>query len=277
MGVVVENTFSTASLAAAPTAPVAVEILSWNVAVALPPLIKAEADGYFRGETDPLTSATSACPVVCFKGDEREDAMATLADEITSAADLAGDTADFRGDEITGAVDAIIDLNGTLDGYMLMMFDLGDAGGVMLMDDLSRRDPAVVTGEVREENVEGGASPFKGVASVTEGTLPRVPEATWILYGDCDATVFMGEDIVRKDRIGDATSLMDLTEDVVDVPNVDLIGDGVETDHIDFNGDADGVLQGELDREVKPDLAGPGTVIGVGVQDGCGLVEKHGL
>ncbi|KAF7478519.1 Hypothetical predicted protein [Marmota monax] len=147
------------------------------------------------------------------------------------------------------------------------MFDLGEAGGVIVIDDLSKRDPAVVTGELREENVELDANPFKGIASVTAGALTRVPEATCILYGDCDTTVFIGEDIVRNDLIGDATSLIDLTEDVVDAPNVDLIGEGVETDHIDFNGEADGVLEEELDKEVKPDLVGPGTVFGVVVQD----------
>lgn len=70
---------------------------------------------------------------------------------------------------------------------------------------------------------------------------------------------------------------MDLTEDVVDAPSVDLIGEGVETDHMDFNGEADGVLEEELDKEAKPDLAGPGTVLGAVVQDWYGLVEKNGL
>lgn len=61
------------------------------------------------------------------------------------------------------------------------MFDLGDAGGVMVMEDLSKRDPAVVTGEVREGNAEADASPFKLVASVTVGALTKDPEETWIL------------------------------------------------------------------------------------------------
>lgn len=269
MAVVVENAFATASVAAVATELaefVAAEILSCNVAVALHPLIKVEADGYFRGEIEPLTNATSACPGVCFKGDAREDTVVTLADERMSTADLAGDTTAFKGEDIRGAADVIIDLNGKLEEYILM-FDFGEAGGVMVIDDLSKRDPAVVTGEVREENVALGTSPFRGIASVTVGALPRVPEATWTLYGDCDTTVFIGEDIVRKDLIGDATSLMDLTEDVVDAPNVDLIGEGVETDHMDFNGEADGVLEEELDKEVRPDLTGPGTVIGAVVQD----------
>lgn len=264
---VVESAFSTVSEAALTTeltAFVAVQILSCNVAVALHPLIKAEDEGYFRGETDPLTSATSACPDICFKGEERDDAIVALAVGMTSAADLVGDTTDFKGEEISGAADVIMDLNGKLEEY-IVMFDLGEAGGVMVMDDLSSRDPAVVTGEVREEKVELGARPFIGVASVMVGTLPRVPEATWVLYGDGDTTVFIGEEIVRKDLMGDATSLMDLTEDVVEAPIVDLIGEGVDTDHMDLNGDADGVLEGELDKE--PDLAGPGIVTGAVVQD----------
>lgn len=83
----VANTLSTVSVAAFTTEFVAVEILSCNVAVALHPLIKVEDDGYFRGETEPLTKATSACPGICFKGDDRADAIVTLADEMTSTAD----------------------------------------------------------------------------------------------------------------------------------------------------------------------------------------------
>lgn len=277
-----ENTLSAVSAAApaaAPTEFVAEEIFSWNVAVALHPLIRVEDEGYFRGEMDPLTKATSACPGTCLTGDEREEAIVALADARMSTADLAGDTTDLSGDDRSGAAEVMMDLNGRLEEYMLML-DLGEAGGVIVMDDLSRRDPAaVVTGEARGENRGLDARPFKGEASVTVavGALTRMPEDTWTLYGDCDTTVFIGEDMVRKDLIGEATSLMDLTEDVVNAPNVDLIGEGVETDHTDFSGEADGVLEEELDKEVKPDLAGPGTVTGAVVQGWYGLVEKNGL
>lgn len=88
-----------------------------------------------------------------------------------------------------------------------------------------------------------------------------------MVYGGCVTTVFMGDAIVRNDLIGDATSLTDLTEDVVEAPSVDFIGEAEETDQIDFNGDADGVLEEELDRDVKPDLVCPGTVIGAVVHD----------
>lgn len=78
--------------------------------------------------------------------------------------------------------------------------------------------------------------------------------------------VFIGE-IVRKDLIGEATSLTDLTEDVVEAPSVDLMGEAEETDQIDFNGEAVGVLEDELERDVKPDLLCPGTVMGAVVHD----------
>ncbi|KAL8186904.1 UNVERIFIED_CONTAM: hypothetical protein K2H54_020576 [Gekko kuhli] len=172
---------------------------------------------------DPLTMAISVCPTMCFAGDERDEAIVTLEDETASTADLAGDTTDFKGEDKSGDADVMIDLNGKLEEYMLM-FDLGDAGGVMVMDDLSKRDPAVVTGDVREGKAELDASPFKLVASVTVGALMKEPEETWRLYGDGEITVFIGEAIVRKDLIGEATSLTDLTEDVVEAPSVDFIG-----------------------------------------------------
>lgn len=190
----------------------------------------------------------------------------TLVDETASTADLAGDTTDFRGDDKSEDADVMTDLSGKLEEYMLML-DLGDAGGVMVMDDLSKRDPAVVTGDVREGNVVVEARPLRLAASVTAGALTKEPEVTCMLQGGCETTVFIGEEIVRNDRIGDATSLTDLTEEVVEAPNVDLIGEVEETDHIDFNGEAVGVLEEELDKEVKPDLVCPGTVIGAVVHD----------
>lgn len=43
---------------------------------------------------------------------------------------------------------------------------------------------------------------------------------------------------------------------------MDLIGDAEEIDQTDFNGEADGVFEEELDKDVNPDFACPGTVIG---------------
>lgn len=144
------------------------------------PFIKLAEDGYFRGDTDPLSNGTSVCPATCFAGDERDEAIMTLVDETASTADLAGDTTDFRGDDKSEDADVMTDLSGKLEEYMLML-DLGDAGGVMVMDDLSKRDPAVVTGDVREGNVVVEASPLRLAASVTVGALMKEPEVTCML------------------------------------------------------------------------------------------------
>lgn len=145
------------------------------------PFSKLAEGGYLRGDTDPLSNGTSVCPATCFAGDERAEAIMTLEDETAaSTADLAGDTTDFRGDDRSEDADVMTDLSGKLEEYMLML-DLGDAGGVMVMDDLSKRDPAVVTGDVREGNVVVDASPFRPAASVTAGALTKEPEVTCIL------------------------------------------------------------------------------------------------
>lgn len=104
----------------------------------------------------------------------------TLEGETASTADLAGDTTDFKGEDKRGDADVMMDLNGRLEEYMLRL-DLGEAGGVMVMDDLSKRDPAVVTGDVRVGNTEADTSPFKLAASVTAGALTNEPGETWIL------------------------------------------------------------------------------------------------
>lgn len=80
-----------------------------------------------------------------------------------------------------------------------------------------------------------------------------------------------------NDLIGDAKSLMDLTEEVVEAPKVDLMGEAEETDQIDFSGEAVGVLDVELEREVIPDFAWPATEMGAVAHDWKGLVEKTGL
>lgn len=61
-------------------------------------------------------------------------------------------------------------------------------------------------------------------------------------------------------------SLTDLTEDAVEAPRLDLIGDAEVMDHTDFSGEADGVLDDELEREPNPDFACPATVTGAAAQ-----------
>lgn len=145
--------------------------------MALEPPIKLMGDGYFKGDMDPFTMATSVCPTVCFTGDA---AIVTLDGDTASTADLAGDITDFKGEDKRGEADVMMDLNGRPEEYTLRL-DLGEAGGVMVMDDLSKRDPAVVTGDVRVGNTEADTSPFKPAASVAVGALTKDPGETWTL------------------------------------------------------------------------------------------------
>lgn len=145
--------------------------------MALGPPIKLMGDGYFKGDMDPFTMATSVCPTVCFTGDA---AIVTLEGDTASTADLAGDATDFKGEDKRGEADVMMDLNGRPEEYMLRL-DLGEAGGVMVMDDLSKRDPAVVTGDVRVGNTEADTSPFKPTASVAVGALTKDPGETCTL------------------------------------------------------------------------------------------------
>lgn len=46
------------------------------------------------------------------------------------------------------------------------------------------------------------------------------------------------------------------------VPRVDLSGEAEVIDQTDFNGEADGVLEGELEREPSPHFVCPGMVAG---------------
>lgn len=68
---------------------------------------------------------------------------------MTSAVDLAGDTTDFKGEDISGAADVIIDLNGRARRIHINVW-FGGSRGVIVIDDLSK-DPAVVTGEVERK------------------------------------------------------------------------------------------------------------------------------
>lgn len=60
-------------------------------------------------------------------------------------------------------------------------------------------------------------------------------------------------------------SLIDLTEEAGDPGTLVLMGEAELMDHTDFNGEADGVLDDELEREPNPDLAWPGMETGTGV------------
>lgn len=59
-------------------------------------------------------------------------------------------------------------------------------------------------------------------------------------------------------------SLTDFTEDAGDPGMLVFIGDAEFIDQTDFSGEADGVLDDELEREPNPDLVWPWTATGTG-------------
>ncbi|GCC35370.1 hypothetical protein chiPu_0013853 [Chiloscyllium punctatum] len=170
--------------------------------------------------------------------------------------------------EVDRTVGAAVVLNGKVDAYMLKAA-LGEAGGVMVMEDLSSSNPAVVAGDSREENNEA-AIPFpdgdSGTADAFTGEEFKAEE-DFMEYCVCVTTVLIGEGADLNDLIGDAKSLTDLTEDAVEAPRIDLMGEEEETDQTDFNGDAVGVLDVEFDRDAIPDFTAPATEMGAAAQD----------
>lgn len=59
-------------------------------------------------------------------------------------------------------------------------------------------------------------------------------------------------------------SLTDFTEEAGDPGMFVLMGEAELMDQTDFNGEAEGVLDDELEREPNPDLAWQGTATGTG-------------
>ena len=59
-------------------------------------------------------------------------------------------------------------------------------------------------------------------------------------------------------------SLTDFTEEAGDPGMLFLMGEVELMDQTDFNGEAEGVLDDELEREPNPDLVWPGTATGTG-------------
>lgn len=59
-------------------------------------------------------------------------------------------------------------------------------------------------------------------------------------------------------------SLTDFTEEAGDPGMLVLIGEAELMDQTDFNGEAEGVLDDELERDPKPDLVWPATATGTG-------------
>lgn len=130
-----------------------------------------EQSGYFSGDADPFINPTSLGPFPIFKGEDREGAMLTF-----EGVETVEETTDFRGEDESDPAEVMIDLKGRVDEYILM-FDLGDAGGVIVMDDLSKREPAVVTGDVLEVKTEVEENPLKvGASAIVEALIGETVE-----------------------------------------------------------------------------------------------------
>lgn len=168
------NVFSTSSIAALTlvvAACVVACIFSCKLEVTPEIKIVAEDDGYLIGETDPLSSIVPVDATAHLAGEDIEEVGVPLDAPVVSAVDLIEDKADidFIAEDVIGAAEVITDLNGNVEANMLTV-DLGEAGGVIVIEDLSSKDPAVETGEVLEESE--AASPFTEAASDTNEDLP---------------------------------------------------------------------------------------------------------
>lgn len=224
-------------------------------------LVRSEVgdeEQYWVGDTVPLIRAAALREVFDLSGEDREENR-LLAGPEGSAEDRTEERPGtvFMGEEEDAVPlePPITDLYGRDELYMFRE-DLGEVGGVIAMDDRSRRalpPPGAVIGEVLADNA---ASPFTEIES---GTLfpgeARREGVTWDGYWACWTTVFIGEEMVLYERMGEAMSLTDLTEDAGDPGMLVLTGEADVIDQTDFSGEAEGVLDDELESEPNPDLA----------------------
>lgn len=125
-----------------------------------------EEERYFVGDTVPLIRAAALGVLLDLIGEEREEKRLLDGPEV-SALDRTDERPGtvFIGDDDTVPPEpTMTDLNGKVELYMFSE-DLGEAGGVMAIDDLSsRQPPPVVMGEVLADNA---ASPFTETGSGT--------------------------------------------------------------------------------------------------------------
>lgn len=108
---------------------------------------------YLTGETDPLIRAAAEGGTEDLTDRERDGASRLLDAPAESAVGLPEDRQDrgFTEEDVMSPVGDKVDLNGILELYMFSA-DFGEAGGVIVIEDLSSRDPAVVIDEVLEDN-----------------------------------------------------------------------------------------------------------------------------
>lgn len=157
-----------------------------------------DEERYCVGDTVPLIRAAALGEVLDLSGDVREENR-FLAGPVTSEANER--TEERPGTVFMGEEEDAVPLEPPITvlygrGELnILREDLGEVGGVMPMDVLSRRAlPPAVIGEVLADNA---ASPFIDIGS--GALLPgeaRGLGVTWTGYWACWTTVFIGEEMV---------------------------------------------------------------------------------
>lgn len=158
-----------------------------------------DEERYCVGDTVPLIRAAALGGLLDLRGDERAEKR-FLAGPVTSAAKERTEERPgtvFMGEEDAVPLEPPITVLYGRGELNILREDLGEVGGVMPIDVLSRRGlppPETVIGEVLADNA---ASPFIDIES--GALLPgeaRGLGLTWTGYWDCWTTVFIGEEMV---------------------------------------------------------------------------------
>lgn len=159
-----------------------------------------DEERYCVGDTVPLIRAAALEDVLDLSGDEREEnrfLAGPMASEAKERIEERPGTVFIGEEEDAVPLEPPITVLYGRGELNIFRDDLGEVGGVMPMDALSRRGlpPAeTVIGEVLADNA---ASPFIDIGS--GALLPgeaRGLGVTWTGYWDCWTTVFIGEDMV---------------------------------------------------------------------------------
>lgn len=158
-----------------------------------------DEERYCVGDTVPLIRAAALGGVLDLSGDEREENR-FLAGPVTSAAKERTEERPgtvFMGEEEDPVPEPPITVLYDRGELNILREDLGEVGGVMLFEVLSRSGlpgPETVIGEVLADNA---ASPFMDI--VSGALLPGEARGLWLTcpgYWACWTTVFMGEEMV---------------------------------------------------------------------------------
>ena len=153
------NVFSTSSKAAFTLVVAALVVACILPCKLLESRDVGEEERYFVGDTVPLIRAAALGGVLDLIGDEREEKrlLEGLEGSALDRTEERPGTVFIGEDDVVVPVPTMTPLNGRVELYMFSE-DLGEAGGVIVIDDLSsRHPPPVVIGEVLVDNA---ASPL---------------------------------------------------------------------------------------------------------------------